>query len=395
MGSVIITNIGRLVSGTLKEGYLDGDTLLIKDGRICWIGRESAIDLSEATEIIDVHGMTVIPGLIDSHVHPVIGDWTPRQNALGWIEGALHSGVTSMISQGEIHIKGRPVDPAGVKALSILAKKTYDNLRPGGLKLHAGAVILERGLTKEDFQEMSQEGIWLVAEIGVSGLYKPEDVKEMVEWARGCKMKINVHFGGRSVPGSGSMTASEAIQIKPDIVAHVNGGPIGPSFRDVERLAEETPFILEVCINGNPKILHQTVGLMKERNELNRVIIGSDTPTGYGVIPTAIMKTIVQISSINQIPADHAIAMATGNTARAYGLDVGQIQERRCADLVVIDSTSDSGGNEALSSIEAGDFPGIAMTMIDGEIRVMGSRTVLLPVRSVTVKKGSRSDEKV
>ena len=61
-----------------------------------------------ATKVIDVSGRYLLPGLIDSHVHPVFGDWTPRQNQIGWIDSTMHGGVTAMVSAGEVHLPGRP-----------------------------------------------------------------------------------------------------------------------------------------------------------------------------------------------------------------------------------------------------------------------------------------------
>ena len=75
-----------------------------------------------------------------------------------------------MLSAGEPHTPGRPTDPAGVKALAILAQKSFSNLRPSGVKVHAGAVMLEPGLTEDDFTEMAGAGVRLVAEIGISGI---------------------------------------------------------------------------------------------------------------------------------------------------------------------------------------------------------------------------------
>ena len=89
------------------------------------------------------------PGLIDSHVHPVFGDWTPRQSQLGWIDSFLHGGVTTMISAGEVHLPGRPKDVVGVKALAITAQRAFDRFRPGGVKVHAGAPVLETGHGRE------------------------------------------------------------------------------------------------------------------------------------------------------------------------------------------------------------------------------------------------------
>ena len=73
------------------------------------------VDTEGATTIVDANGTTVAPGLIDSHVHPVAGDWTPRQNQIGWIDSYLHGGVTTMISAGEVHMPGRPRDVVGAE----------------------------------------------------------------------------------------------------------------------------------------------------------------------------------------------------------------------------------------------------------------------------------------
>ena len=68
-------------------------------------------------------------------------------------------GVTTIISAGEVHLAGRPKDPAGTKALAILASKAFTNFRPGGAKVIGGGLILEKGLTRSDFQEMAREGV--------------------------------------------------------------------------------------------------------------------------------------------------------------------------------------------------------------------------------------------
>src|SRR3990170_2307410 len=112
---------------------------------------------------IDANGMTITPGLIDPHTHPLIGDWSPRQKVFGWMDATLNGGVTTTLSQGEVVVQGRPRDPMGVKALSILACKAYQNYRPGGgLKHHGGAVILEEGLVEADFKEMAEHGCWII-----------------------------------------------------------------------------------------------------------------------------------------------------------------------------------------------------------------------------------------
>src|ERR1700736_574999 len=80
---LVIRNIGLLLSGAMEKPILDADTIVAENGKITGIGRAKDIDAEGATTIIDANGTTVAPGLIDSHVHPVAGDWTPRQNQIG------------------------------------------------------------------------------------------------------------------------------------------------------------------------------------------------------------------------------------------------------------------------------------------------------------------------
>ena len=104
---LVVRNIGLLLSGALEKPILDADTIVAENGKITAIGRLKDVDTEGATTVVNANGTTVAPGLIDSHVHPVAGDWTPRQNQMGWIDSYLHGGVTTMISAGmDFHAAG-------------------------------------------------------------------------------------------------------------------------------------------------------------------------------------------------------------------------------------------------------------------------------------------------
>ncbi|MEO8808245.1 MAG: Enamidase, partial [Burkholderiaceae bacterium] len=161
-GKVVIRNIGLLLSGDIDRPILDANTIVIHDGLITAVGKEGDCDIGEATTVIDARQTCVAPGLIDSHVHPVFGDWTPRQNQLGWIESTMNGGVTTMISAGEVHLPGRPKDIVGLKALAITAQRAFDNFRPGGVKVLAGAPVIEKGMVESDFKELAEAGVGLL-----------------------------------------------------------------------------------------------------------------------------------------------------------------------------------------------------------------------------------------
>src|SRR5258708_35995969 len=183
-GKLVIRNIGLLLSGDLARPILDADTVVAVDGRIEAVGKAGSVDTSNAKTVIDAKGSALSPGLIDSHVHPVFGDWTPRQSQLGWIDSFLNGGVTTMVSAGEVHLPGRPRDVVGVKALAITAQRAFANFRPGGVKVHAGAPVLETGMVEEDFAEMAKAGVKLLGEVGLGSVKAGDEAGRMVGWAR-------------------------------------------------------------------------------------------------------------------------------------------------------------------------------------------------------------------
>jgi enamidase len=85
---------------------------------------------------------------------------------------------------------------------------------------------------------------------------------------------------------------------------------------------------------GNFKVLKQAIQWLKEKNQLDRVILGNDSPSGSGIIPLGILRSVSFIASLTGVPGEQALCMATGNTARTYELNVGIIEEGREADLV-------------------------------------------------------------
>jgi enamidase len=155
MTDLLLRNVGAILTGSLTEPTIDADSIYVRDGVIAEIGATA----TDAETVIDVRGTTVAPGLVDAHVHPVAGEYTPRQDTIGWCESYLNGGTTSMVSAGEIHHPGRPTDAEGLKALATLNRKSYDNLRPSGVKLHAGTLILSDDMTVEDIDAVHAAGV--------------------------------------------------------------------------------------------------------------------------------------------------------------------------------------------------------------------------------------------
>jgi enamidase len=385
MAKILLKNIGTILSGDIKNPVMEGDSILIDGSKIASVGKEGEIEAGNAGTVIDVNGATVAPGLIDSHCHVCVGDYTPRQFATNFIEGELHGGVTTVISAGECHYPGRPTDAAGTKALAILTAKAYANYRPGGVKVIGGGLILEKGLTEKDFEEMAKEGVKHVGEIGLGSIKQPEDAAPMVKLAKKYGMVVMMHTGGTSIPGSSTVTAEMVKKTDPDIVAHLNGGPTSIPLSEVELLIQETDLFLEIVQCGNPLVAVEAIKMIKGKNMLHRVMIGNDMPSGTGVISLGILRTLNLISSLGGVSGAEAIAMATGNTARCYKLTRGLIKEGYEADLIMMDTPMGSVAKDAVGAIECGDIPGIGLVMVDGVIKAQVSRNTPPPVRKCVI----------
>lgn len=373
-GKVVIRNIGLLLSGDIARPILDADTVLIVDGRIAALGRAADIDAEGARTVIDAHGCGLVPGLIDSHVHPVAGDWTPRQSQLNWIDSTLHGGVTTMISAGEVHTPGRPRDVVGLKAMAIAAQRMFTAFRPGGMKIHAGAPVIEPDMVEQDFKDLADAGVTLLGEVGLGGVKDGPTARRMVGWARRYGIQSTIHTGGPSIPGSGLIDAAVVLEADTDVVGHVNGGHTALPDREIRCICEGCRRGLEIVHNGNERAALYTLRTARELGQLERVILGTDGPAGSGVQPLGILRMIAMLSSLGEVPAEVAFCFGTGNTARMRALDCGLVEVGRAADFTFLDRPQHGAGRTLLEAVELGDLPGIGMVMIDGLVRTGRSR---------------------
>ena len=371
---LVITNVGLMLSGRLEEPLLDADTIVVEGVKIAAVGMRKDCDVEGATQIVDANGTTVCPGLIDSHVHPVAGDWTPRQSQLNWIESTLHGGVTTMVSAGEVHMPGRPRDIIGLKAMAVAAQRWFENFRPGGVKVLAGAPVLEQGMQESDFQELAAAGVKLLGEVGLGTVKAGQEAQQMVGWARKYGIQSTIHTGGPSIPGSGLIDKDVVLEADADVIGHINGGHTALPDDQIRCLCEQCSRAIEIVHNGNSRAGLVALRAARELNQLERVILGTDGPAGSGVQPLGILRMVAMLASLGEIAAETAFCFATGNTARMRELDCGIVEVGRVADFVIMDKAQHSAGKDLLESVALGDIPGVGMTIIDGVIRTQRSR---------------------
>ena len=385
---LVIRNIGLMLSGKLEDPIYDADCLIAVGGKITAWGREKDMDTEGADTLIDANGSTLCPGLIDSHVHPVVGDYTPRQQQLHWIDSTLHGGVTTLISAGEVHMPGRPKDIVGLKAMAIASQRWYENFRPSGVKVHAGAPVIEHGMVEEDFADLAKAGVKLLGEVGLGTVKDGKTARQMVDWARKYGIQSTIHTGGPSIPGSGLIDADMVLETGTDVVGHINGGHSALPDDQIICLCEGCKAGLEIVHNGNERAALLTLNTTRELGKLDQVILGTDGPAGSGVQPLGILRMIAMLSSLGNVPAEVAFCFGTGNTKRMRELDTGMIEAGLCADFVLMDQAQHAPGKTILESVQLGNLPGVGMTIIDGRVTSQRSRNTPPAGRIPAVVKG-------
>ena len=371
---LVIRNIGLILSGRIEQPILDGDCVVALGGEIAAVGMENDLDTDQAATVIDARGIALSPGLIDSHVHPVIGDYTPRQQQFNWIDSCLHGGVTCMISAGEVHTPGRPRDIVGLKALAIASQRWYENFRPSGVKMHAGAPVIEEGMEEQDFKDLAEAGVKLLGEVGLGSVKAGETARQMVKWARKYGIQSTIHTGGPSIPGSGLIDKDVVLEADADIIGHINGGHTALPDDQITCLCENCRRGIEIVHNGNERAGLLAMRTAFELDQPERIMLGTDAPAGSGVQPLGILRMIAMLSGLGDIPAETAFCFATGNTARMRDLDCGIVEAGRSADFILIDRAQHAPGRDMLESIRQGNLPGVGMTVIDGIVRSHRSR---------------------
>ncbi len=380
-----IVNLGTIVSGSSRDPFVDADSILMSDGLIKKVGTLSDEDISACDVVIDAGGATAVPGFIDSHVHITFGDYTPRQRTVGYLESYLHGGTTTSISASEVHTPGRPKDPEGVKALAVAAQRCFADYRPGGMRVHAGSVILEPGVTPEDLKEIADKGVWL-AKAGFGAFDTPFDYAPLVRASREAGMITTAHTGGASIPGSSAITGDHILEMNPHVSFHINGGPVAMPDRDFDRIAAESDIAMQVCTAGNLRTTLLCANVAKKRDVWDRFLIATDTPTGSGIMPLGMMYTMVNIASLSEISPEDLIAAATGHVADVYGLNSGYIAPGREADIVLLDAPLGGTQNTALDAMNHGDIVAIGGVLTAGIPRFVGrSRNTPPTIREIQV----------
>lgn len=130
----------RLIDGTGSPPVEDA-VIVITDGKFTDVGVKGKVTIPESAEVMDVNGKTVIPGLIDGHIH--ISSFAPSEYDTSLNNDSIHSyraayRLNQMLMIGVTTVR----DVGSPSNVSIMAKKAFDEgLLKGSRPIVAGQAI--------------------------------------------------------------------------------------------------------------------------------------------------------------------------------------------------------------------------------------------------------------
>ena len=353
---LLISGIGLLASGDAGAPRLDADRLVIRDGRIAAIG--AAATPSNEARVTDADGGVVLPGLWDAYHVLAFGDHEPVLDAHGYLARTATCGTTTVVSTGPLALPGRPRDARGAVSLAILSARSWAYEHPGGITAHGGTLIAVPGLTAADLRSAADAG---VRRLSIAEPFADRDeAVRCVALARDHGFFVMADCGhGSLIDRSGARSALALI--RPDLAACVNG-PVPLADADVAWLLDEAGGHLGLTPTGSLSSATRVVAAATARRALARLVITTRTPDAGTILPDGVGRLLAFLAALPEVGPEAAIAIGSGNVARAYGTTGGRIAVGEPADMLVFN------GSAALAALADGVWRAPDMVLVAGDV---------------------------
>ncbi|MFN8546311.1 MAG: hypothetical protein U0807_19215 [Candidatus Binatia bacterium] len=235
------------------------------------------------------------------------------------------------------------------------------------MKVLGGSVIIEPGLQERDFAELAEQGVRL-AKVGFGSFGSQVEAAPLV---RGAGCRLRGHEPHRRRVDTGLLAGDGRGRARARLRHHRSRERRHHGALDADLPALfDAPGAIQLVQAGNLRSSLRILGLPS--NALSRVVLATDTPTGTGVMPLGMIKTVVEVSAGS--PAGRRRDRAGhSNNAAVLRRDEGVLDAGRPADLALVQAPL-GAADDALGAIEIGDIPGISAVVIDGELRCLRSR---------------------
>ncbi len=383
MERIALTN-GRVVDGTGRPEHVVG-TILVEGSLIDSVGPD--VRIPEGCPVVDLRGRTVLPGLIDGHMHvtgmPGLLDATAR------LRGQLEASelLRECLQRGTTTVG----HASGCEENLVLRDLIDEGALPGRARLLVSGVVTATGghvrgegadgpwEVRKTARRMAVEGFDFFKTCATGGFqwahealgrpdYTPEELDALVAEARMRGKHVHVHAHGQ--PGLG-----HAIDAGCDVILH--GAAIDDAA--LEGIAERglifmpTLYITsERSWGDGTRAAHMTDRMRAAHGphregvaRAHELGIPLATGTDGWPRPGALVHELAELVGCGLTPHD-AIVAATCTTARALGVHerVGTIEAGKLADLLVVDGDPLAD----IGVLAAGDA--VVLVMKEGRVAV-------------------------
>jgi imidazolonepropionase-like amidohydrolase len=347
---ILVLTGGGLIDGTGSDP-VNKAVIVIQDGRILAVCRAKDIEIPTRATIVDVEGLTVLPGFFNTHVHR----GASRNNLRAW----AWEGVTTVRDLGydadslfEFR-SGLPDDPQFARLVAtgplITVPGGYPDVVFGG----AWSLPVESlGTAREKAEELLDRGADLLKIVLESGvifgrripILSPEQAELIVKLAHGRGTRVSAHV--TSVEDLRAVIKSRA-----DDIAHMVIDGIVPDSL-INRIVKNGIYwvpTLELWAGGGSPLFRANAieNLRLFVNAGGKVALGTDYE-GYSIefelgMP---LREMGLMREAGMTPMQIIVA-ATSNAAKVCNLEreLGTVEKGKIADLLVVegDPLSDLG----------------------------------------------------
>jgi len=390
MGRIALTN-GRIVDGTGQPPLHPG-TIVVDGSLIEAVGLADEVPIPEDCRIIDVQDRTVLPALLDGHMHVSgepgrldhMGHVRENVKAVGKLQKCLRWGTSTVA-----HAAGGPESV-------VLRDLIAEGLLPGCSDLLVGGAISATGghvrgrsadgpwEIRKAVREMTMAGVDHIKTCASGGFqweherlsgedYTVTELHALVEEAHARDKRVHVH--AHAQPG-----LDHAIEARCDVILH--GAHIDDAA--LEGIAENglwympTLHITSEQVWGTMDWPAYMTDRMREANPIHRAGVAKAYEMGIKIAvgtdggPGSIMNELSELVACGFSPMD-ALVAATRNTADALGIldKTGTLQAGKRADVLVI------RGNPLADISIPSSQDSIALVMKAGEIQEGGDTTLI------------------
>ncbi len=367
-------HVATMIQGGAPYGVIEDAAILIRDGRIAWIGPRVEASVDKSVEIDRLDGRWVTPGLIDCHTHLVFGgdrsgEFEQRLGGATYEEiaragGGIVSSVRATRQESEDQLYASAFKRlAGLKATGVttveiksgygldhdselkmlrvarrIGREAGVRVRTSYLGLHA--VPPEHKADRAAYVDKAVDDILPAAHAeglvdAVDAYCEPiafsvEEVGRLFDKARDLGLPVKLHADQLS-DGGGAALAARYHALSADHIEHTTQA-------GVEALAEAG--VVAVLLPGAFLMLRETTAPPVDLLRRHGVAMAVATDCNPGTSPVASMTAALNLACVQfRLTPEEALAGATRHAARALGLsaEIGTIEGGKAADLAVWD----------------------------------------------------------